>query len=196
MEYKEGVMRNILEKTGGHIPTEFNDPRQANARFGYAHIGLGCVKSTFATGTFMSCPGGDESYELVSKVKEEAIKIKGDLEKEDAILHDGDSTFVTPLNGGSIGAHTEIVSRYDPNDKKAVRQVVKTIDKWNQAMFKQKLSIGAMEGTFMYCNDMHDLFGPACMNYDKWMKKIKKAFDPNSVGESSFYIVTEKKQET
>jgi hypothetical protein len=139
----------------------------------------------------MSSPSGDESYELVSKVKKEAIRIKRELEETDAILHDGDSTFVTPLNGGSIGAHAEIVSRYDPNDTKAVRQVVKTIDKWNQAMLKNNLAIGAMEGTFMYCNNMHDLFGPVCMNYDQLMKKIKMAFDPNSVGESSFYIATD-----
>ncbi len=191
MEYKEKLLITILERTGGHIRPEFNDPKQANSRFGYGYIGLGCVKSTFSTGTFMSCPSGDESYELVSKVKKEAIRIKRELEETDAILHDGDSTFVTPLNGGSIGAHAEIVSRYDPNDTRAVRQVVKTIGKWNQAMFKNNLAIGAMEGTFMYCNDMHDLFGPVCMNYDQWMKKIKMAFDPNSIGESSFYIVTD-----
>lgn len=191
MTYKEEVMMRIIEQTGGHIRAEFNDPRQVNSRFGYAYIGMGCVKSTFSTGTFMSSPSGDESYELASKVKKEAIRIKKELEDKDAILHDGDSTFVTPLNGGTIGAHTEIISRYDPNDTKAVREVVKGIGKWNQAMLENNLAIGAMEGTFIYCNDMHDMFGSKCMNYDQWMRKIKMAFDPNSAGESSFYIVTD-----
>jgi hypothetical protein len=58
----------------------------------------------------------------------------------------------------------------------------------NEAMLKKKLGIGALDGAFSYNNDIHDLFGPACMNYDHWMKKIKKAFDPNLVGEASFYI--------
>lgn len=193
MEYKESVMRRVLERTGGHIDPEFNDPKQANSRFGYAFIGLGCIRSTFRTGTFMSTPSGDESFDLVSRVKEEGSKLKEEAAKEGVVLDDGDPTFVTPLNEGSIGAHCEVVSRYDPNDKKAVKRVTTFIKKMNQAMLDKKLAIGAMEGTFIYNNDMHDLFGPACMNYDQWMKKIKVAFDPNGTSESSFYIVPDKK---
>jgi glycolate oxidase len=189
MEYKEGVMRKILEETGGHIHPEFNDPMQANSRFGYAYIGLGCLRSTFRTGTFFSTPAADEAGDVVSRVKDEGVKIKNRAEKEGVILNDGDSTYVTPLNEGSIGVHCEVVSRYDPNDKKAVKRVTDWIGKMNQAMLDKKLAIGAMEGCFIYNNDIHELFGPECMNYDQWMKKIKMAFDPQNVGEASFYIV-------
>lgn len=191
MEYKEGVMRDILEKTGGHILPEFNDPKQANSRFGYAFIGLGCVRSTFSTGTFFSSPAADEAFSIAARVKQEGEAIKKEAEKKDIILHDGESTFVTPLNEGSIGAHCETVSRYDPSDKESVKQVIGLVEEYNKVMLDKKLSIGAMEGCFVYNNDMHDQFGASCLNYDQWMKKIKTAFDPNNVGEASFYIVAE-----
>lgn len=192
MEYKEKVMRNVLEKTGGHIDPEFNDVRQANSRFGYAFIGLGCVKSVFRSGGFMSTPSGDESLDLGSRVKKLGTEIRGRVAKKGVILDDGDSTFVTPMNEGSIGAHIEVVTRYDPNDKEAVKGVIEMVQEMNQATLDHKLSIGGMETTFVYDNDIHDMYGPACMNYDVWMKKIKNAFDPNDTGESSFYIRTDK----
>jgi glycolate oxidase len=192
MEYKEKVMRKALENTGGHIDPEFNDVKQANSRFGYAFIGLGCVKSVFRSGGFMSTPSGDDSLDLGSRVKKIGTEIRNRVAKEGVILDDGDSTFVSPMNDGSIGAHTEVVTRYDPNDTKAVRRVIEMVGEMNHAMLDQKLAIGGMETTFVYDNDIHDLFGPACMNYDTWMKKIKRAFDPNDAGESSFYIRTDK----
>ena len=108
------------------------------------------------------------------------------------ILQDGDSTFVTTFNQGSIGGHCEVVSRYDPADPEAVKGVISLLDELNKLMLEKKLAIGGMEGCFVYDNDLHDLFGPACLNYHQWMKKIKEAFDPNLVGESSFFITPKK----
>jgi hypothetical protein len=136
----------------------------------------------------MSTPSGDESLDLSSKVKEEGTKLKNEAAKEGVALDDGDPTFVTPMNEGSIGAHSEVVTRYDPSDQRAVKGVIELIQKMNDAMLNKKLAIGAMEGCFVYDNDVHDVFGPACMSYDHWIGKIKKAFDPNLVGEGSFYI--------
>ena len=34
----------------------------------------------------------------------------------------------------------------------------------------------------------HDLFGPRMNNYHLWARKLKKAFDPNGVSESTNYI--------
>jgi glycolate oxidase len=188
MEYKETLLRKIMEMTGGDILPEFNDPKQTNSRFGYAYIGMGCVRSVFRTGSFISTPSGDESFDLLSRVKGEANRIKKEAERAGYILRDGDSTFVVPYNEGSIGGHCEVVSRYDPNDKEAVKNITKDIRKMNDLMLKKNLAIGAMEGCLIYNNDIHDQFGPSCMNYDHWIKKIKKAFDPNLVGEASFYI--------
>lgn len=195
LEYKEGIMHEVLEKTNGQILPEFNDPKQNNSRFGYSTIGLGCLRSTFSTGTFFSSPACDESYDAGAKVKHEGELIKKTAEDKNIILHDGASTFVTPLNQGSIGTHTEMVSRYDPNDLEAVKQIKELMVDYNQMLLDKKLAIGAMEGCFTYQNEYHDMFGPSCMNYDQWIRKIKDAFDPNHCAESSFYIVTDKEGE-
>jgi len=43
---------------------------------------------------------------------------------------------------------------------------------------------------FVEGDRMHDMFGPAMMNYHKWLRKIKKEFDPNGIADSGFYIST------
>jgi hypothetical protein len=35
---------------------------------------------------------------------------------------------------------------------------------------------------------VHDMYGPNASNYESWLRKIKKAFDPNGASESSLYI--------
>jgi hypothetical protein len=34
----------------------------------------------------------------------------------------------------------------------------------------------------------HDKWGPHVLNYHLWLRKFKKAFDPNGVSESAMYI--------
>jgi hypothetical protein len=38
----------------------------------------------------------------------------------------------------------------------------------------------------------HEKYGPHANNYHLWLKKIKKAFDPDGLSESSEYISGEK----
>ena len=35
---------------------------------------------------------------------------------------------------------------------------------------------------------LHDLYGPHCSDYHVWLRRIKKAFDPNGASEGSHYI--------
>jgi hypothetical protein len=38
---------------------------------------------------------------------------------------------------------------------------------------------------------VYEMVGPACYNYHTWMRKIKKSFDPNNVGDEARYIAAE-----
>jgi hypothetical protein len=42
--------------------------------------------------------------------------------------------------------------------------------------------------TTVWSDRNHDKWGPHCCNYQVWLRKIKKAFDPNAVAEASMYI--------
>jgi glycolate oxidase len=192
MEYKETLVSKILAKTDGEILPEFNDPRQAGSRFGYVFIGLGCVKSTFRTGSFFIAPTGDESLDNIAAVKKEGCELKEEAAKQGAVLDDGDSTWVIPYNEYSVGSHCEVVYRYDPVDMESVKGAANLMRKANKLLLERKLGIAGLEGAFSYCNDIHDMFGPACMNYSDWMGRIKKAFDPRGAAEATFYITPEK----
>jgi hypothetical protein len=37
----------------------------------------------------------------------------------------------------------------------------------------------------------HKFYGPKLLNYDKWMRKLKSAIDPNNVSEGNYYISPE-----
>jgi hypothetical protein len=37
-------------------------------------------------------------------------------------------------------------------------------------------------------DESHDYFGPHTSNYHVWMRKVKKAFDPNSASDANMYI--------
>jgi hypothetical protein len=37
-------------------------------------------------------------------------------------------------------------------------------------------------------DELQDRFGPHYSNYHRWLRKMKKAFDPNGVAESTHYI--------
>jgi hypothetical protein len=49
-------------------------------------------------------------------------------------------------------------------------------------------SFGGAFGLLAYEGKIHEMAGPQCLNYDIWMRKIKKVFDPNLLSESSYYI--------
>jgi hypothetical protein len=40
----------------------------------------------------------------------------------------------------------------------------------------------------VWSDGLHDMYGPNACNYHLLLRKIKKAFDPNQVSESSNYI--------
>ena len=192
LKYKEKYLQKILEQTQGEILPELNDPRSNCHRFGYAFIGLGCVKSVFKSGGFFVAPIGEEALDLISNVKKEGVQLKEEYAKKGHVLDDGDPTWVTPYNENSIGSHAEVVFRYDPLDSEAIKGVGQLIDRTKKLTLEKKLGIAGLEGAFSYCDDIHDMFGPECLNYDVWMRKIRTAFDPNSSAESSWYISPEK----
>jgi hypothetical protein len=40
----------------------------------------------------------------------------------------------------------------------------------------------------VWSDAIHDMYGPHTSNYTKWLRRIKKTFDPNAASESSHYI--------
>jgi hypothetical protein len=50
------------------------------------------------------------------------------------------------------------------------------------------LAINSLEGALSFEESALKAADPYCLNLLSWMKKVKRAFDPNLVSESSFYV--------
>ena len=189
MEYREKCLSKILAKTGGEVFPE--DARGQSARFMHALTGQGAVKGTFrSTGAFLSAPNADEALQAVKKANEIGYELKDKLVKEGKILDDADPTWVTAYEENAIGYHEELVSRYDPTDLDSIRTAAQIISVSDRLWLEKNLDISSFGGCTSFEGELHEMAGPKCLNYHVWMRKIKKAFDPNLVSESSFYIRT------
>ena len=72
-------------------------------------------------------------------------------------------------------------ARQDPESMKAVGEIVQYANKT------------AIEGHFgvpghVWGDAVHDQYGPHTSDYHLWLRKFKKAFDPNGASESTNYI--------
>ena len=83
--------------------------------------------------------------------------------------------------------HAELLIRFNkqaPESLKVAGEV---------AQFANKTAI---EGHFgvpghAWGDAIHDQYGPHTSDYHKWLRKIKKTFDPNGASESTNYITAE-----
>ena len=114
-----------------------------------------------------------------------ALPLKEKLAKEGKLLDDGDCCPIHPRND-AFSFHMETPVRYDACDPEAIKAAAE-LGEWSiKAGLEANLAIGMFDG-IMLGDQVHDIAGPRCLNYHLWMRKIKKAFDPNLVSESSFY---------
>ena len=187
LEYKEKVFREVVKRFEGEIPPELNDdPHGQKARFIHAFMALGAVKGVFrAGGAFFEGIAGDETFDACQKMVELGTPLKEKLAKEGKLLDDGDSCPIHPYDD-VIGGHMEQPVRYDACDPEAIKAAAEFNEWAIKAGVEANLAIGMFDG-WAYRDQIHDIAGPKCLNYHLWMGKIRKAFDPNLVAESSWY---------
>jgi glycolate oxidase len=187
LEYREECLQKILEKTEGEIFPD--DSRGQNARFAHAFAGHGGVKGAFrGTGAFMTGGNVDEALKALKKGNELAYELKDKLAKEGKLLDDADPTWVIGYEDTPFGVHEELVVRYDPADPESIKAAGEYASLADKIWVEKNIDIGGFGGSNSFGGAAHEISGPKCLNYHIWMRKIKNAFDPNLVGEFSFYV--------
>ena len=114
------------------------------------------------------------------------LPIKEKFAKEGKLLDDGDCCPIHPFEDGYT-FHMETPCRHDPCDRESIKAAIELGEVSIKAGVEKNLAIGMFDGLDSLHDQVHDIAGPRCLNYHLWMKKIKKAFDPNLVSESSSY---------
>ena len=115
LEYRENVLREILQRFEGEIPPELNeDIHGQSARFLHAFLAIGAVKGVFrAGGSFWEGMTGDETFDACQKMVELGVPLKEKYAKEGKLLDDGDSCPIHPYDD-VIGGHMEHLCALTP----------------------------------------------------------------------------------
>jgi hypothetical protein len=136
------------------------------------------------TGSFQSSKGGSDTAAVCLLSTKMSIPLKMKYIKTGAIGNDsGKGVWMTSYESGHY-YHMESPTMFDQTDEHSVKGMAEYMEASNQLDLLNHLGAPFfVEGT-----RMHELFGPHMSNYHIWLRKIKKAFDPNNIADSGFYI--------
>ena len=110
-------------------------------------------------------------------------KIKEKLIQDGVLFNDGASPFIQSIEHGHTG-HGEILARISSRVKDPA-PILKQINFGsNEISIKEHFGVPH----HVWSDALHYMYGPSSSNYHLWLRKIKKAFDPNEASESSNYI--------
>ncbi len=177
--YKKKVLEQIIKETDGESLKAVEDPdAEATLLFQCTRV-CASIRETFrAGGMFSSMMVQGQRYDNHVRWLEEAAVLKRELIEKGLVIADDGQQFGWGEEGGHLG-HTEIFCRYNPYDEKSS----KAVQDWLAKVGKR-----ALDGCFAVPSMgilPIDVIGKRASNYHIWFGKLKKAFDPNEVGENT-----------
>jgi glycolate oxidase len=182
-EYKKRSLQLIIDETNGKSTELVEDPKIGGGVLWRCIRITASIRETFrATGIFGGAQGGNEGLPCMFEYIRKVGKFKDKLARKGLMLDDKADVMGWTVENGHAG-HGELLIRYfaNPSSAKASYDVMM---KSHEITIKEHYGVphGASGDT------LHDLVGPHASNYHLWLRKIKKAFDPNGVSEAMGYV--------
>jgi glycolate oxidase len=185
-QYKKKVVERLLEETEGKDYT----PRLKIRPVSYAEA-LRCLlgfHGFLVSGAFQSVFGGMDTIALAVRMAQKNIPLKKQYIAKKVIADDsGEGVWSTTYEHGQM-AHCEMPTMYDATNPESITGMAEYAEKTDEMAITEHLAIPF----FVQGDKQHEWFGPHCMNYHLWMRKIKEAFDPNNTADPGFYISSKK----
>ena len=177
--YKKKVLEQIIKETGGKSLKAVEDPDvEATLLFQCTRVSASIRETFRAGGMFSSMMVQGQRYDNHVRWLEEAAVWKRELIKKGLVIADDGQQFGWGEEGGHLG-HTEIFCRYNPYDEKSSQAVQKWMERVGRRALNGCFAVPSM-GVLPV-----DVVGKRVSNYHVWFGKLKKAFDPNGVGEQT-----------
>ncbi len=133
---------------------------------------------------FQSTHGGMDTVAMAVKIAQVNEPIKNKYIEKGVIGDDrGEGVWTTTYEGGHM-AHLEVPTVYNGTSKESCLGYAEYQDECNEVDLKQALGMPF----FIVGDKVHDFYGPRTMDYPKYLRRIKAAFDPNGVSDSSHYV--------
>ena len=185
MQYRYDLLQKIMERTEGmNFPM---DPGMVGPVFRNLVTGQGQQRVFNITTGFLTAAVNEESWDSVKLLAQRtADELYSKYEKEGKIAITGESPWFSPI--GDSFAHTESVVSYDQFDPESIKAVRQILEEADIKLPQWRLAVGGAEGCLSFNEASEKAAAPYCLDFLGYEKKIKKAFDPNLVAESSFYV--------
>ncbi len=181
--YKQKVMEILLDELNlkNIIGTKYTPNSIFYAEALRSNLGL---HGFIVTGGFQSAKGQCDTVKTCLRTTKKSIPLKKKYIKKGVIGNDfGEGVWMTSYESGHY-FHVESITLFDQTDEESVKGMGEFME--DNYQFDLVKHLGAP--FFVEGDRMHNMFGPYMMNYHKWLRKIKKAFDPNEIADSGFYI--------
>jgi glycolate oxidase len=186
LEYQKMALEDILSETGGKIVQMMEEQSIKNILFRHLIKSEGISRVFQLAGTFATSLGAGTSWDTAVATGKIGEQLKRKYIERGAIADDGgDLAWGGTYQQGRFG-HLEEIIMYDFQDADSLKGAEEYVEESAQVAIEKSLGqpISIVRG-------MAEQFGPTSCDYHIWMKKIKKAFDPNNTSDSSFYIEPE-----
>ena len=188
-EYKKRVLEQIIGETGGRSLKEVEDSSVWTALlWRFLRMTTAIREAHRATGVWFGAMAGHNYSAIKTKYIRTAATIKDDLIGK-GLLFNGDrgliDLMVWPMEHGHRGL-AEIIFRYFPNS-----DTMAGIEYLKEECRKVALNEHDGGPYGVAGDELQNRFGPQYSNYHIWLRKMKKAFDPNGVAESTNYITAD-----
>jgi glycolate oxidase len=183
--YRKKVLAQIMAETGGEFLSHLEKEDVKRAFLWSESRFSGGVREAFrAVGRFLGAIGDSAMFQTSTRLMLDCMELKKEYQKRGNIRSDDGPDCVIGMvyENGHTG-HAEQLVMLHP-----------TGAGWRDLMeFTVKCEKLAIDKCYtapvtVWGDDAHDRWGPHLCNYHLWLRKIKKAFDPNGVSEAAMYI--------
>jgi glycolate oxidase len=185
MQYKLALLEKIIDMTEG-----MNFPMDASMEgpvFRNMVTGQGQQRVFNLTSGFLTAAVNEESWDSVKLLAQRtAEELYARYEAEGKIAAAGENPWFAPL--GDSFAHSESVVNYDQFDRESIKAVREILADADVKLPEWRLAVGGAEGCLSFNEASEKAAAPYCLDFLNYEKKLKTAFDPNLVAESSFYV--------
>lgn len=183
--YQVNTLQEIVRQCGGVCIDEGGMPFKG--MIWWWMIRSACTSLIFnAGGSFSTSMGAMESWDYALHQAEVGAGIKQEYIDKGGLIDDmADNCFGGIYEGSSCLGHQEELHFYNPADPKHRKLSSEYLAKVLMASMTQNINPGL---AFSGGDFVAEIFGPSISNYHLWLREIKRAFDPDNVADSSFYI--------
>lgn len=188
-DYQEKVLRKILAETDGEYLSLLEEGEiQGGLTWRFTRVSGGSRQYFRFNGGY-GYFGTMTNWDRLSGIRGEGNRASEKYIRKGQILDDdGVGGLSISIEYGHLGA-SGIEASYDPTDPESRQATVQiAIEASRLGLEKYKYTLPATSA------EEHDLLGPQLSNYHLWLRKIKKAFDPNVVSDPSHYIKPQRKK--